>query len=179
MKRSIPYLMLMVVILAPWLTELLGQMPPTTFPDHDVAYVCNPTSGNGAPVTFKFTPVPGPHFDVFVGTIPSTGDALDPVIVSVTNSANVDITTGTVKLVAATAGLALTVNATDNIGVVTGKLDVDGVMATPFGNGIEKLPTPFYVRWNSSNIAAGPHSFRLTVCDATKHCASRTWSMTK
>ncbi len=155
-----------------------AQMP-TTFPDHDVAYVCNPTVGAGAPVTFHFTPIPSPHFDVFVGNITPVNDTIDPVIVSVTNSANVDITTGAVKLIAATAGLSMTITATDNVGVVSGKLEVDGRLATPFGNGVDVLPSPFYVRWNSNTIAAGVHAMRLSVCDAAKLCAVRTWSMTK
>jgi hypothetical protein len=180
-KHTFLYVMLMVLTAICLGASVMYslQQPPTTFPDHDVAYVCNPTDAAGAPVTFKFTPIPSPHFDVFVGNNPALSDTIDPVITSVTNSANVDITTGAVKLVAATAGLAMTVTASDNVGVVSGKLEVDGRLATPFGNSIDVLPPSFYVRWNSTTIAAGIHTMRLSVCDAAKHCAVRTWSMTK
>lgn len=156
-----------------------AQAPTTMFPDHDVAYTCTPSDGNGAPVQFKFTPVPSPRFEVSVGNKTPNGDSLNPVLNSITNSAGTDITTGAVRLLAANNGLAITVNATDNVGIVTGKLEMDGVLATPFGNGLDVLPNPFYVRWNSKTIGLGSHAFRLSVCDAALNCTQRTWSMTR
>lgn len=161
----------------PFLTY--SQTPLTAFPDHDVAYSCVSTLGDSAPITFKFTAVPSPHFEVITGNRPVSTDTMNPTIVSVTSSAGVDLTTGAVKLLAANSGLSLTVGASDNVGIVSGKLEVDGVMATPFGNGLEVLPNPFYVRWNSKTIAAGSHALRLTVCDAALNCSQRTWSMTR
>jgi hypothetical protein len=158
---------------------LFGQLPPMAFPDHDVAYSCVSTIGDGAPITFKFTAVPTPHFEVITGNRPVSNDTMNPIIVSVTSSAGVDLTTGAVKLLAANNGLSLTVGASDNVGIVSGKLEVDGVIATPFGNGLEVLPNPFYVRWNSRSIAVGNHGLRLTVCDAALNCSQRTWSMTR
>lgn len=158
----------------------LSQTPTSGFPDHDVAYTCTPTVGNGPLVNFKFSNLPGPHFDVSVG-IPPNGivDTQNPVIVSVTNSAGIDVTTGGVKLLDANHGLPITVTANDNVGVVGGKLEVDGKMATPFGNGIDVLPVSYFIRWNAKTITLGPHTFRLTVCDITQNCAVRTWSMTR
>lgn len=157
----------------------IAQLPPTTFPDHDVAYTCVQTTGVGPGVQFKFTNVPSPHFDVSVSTTLPTNDLELPVIASITSSAGADLTTGAVKLVTATAGLAATVTASDNMGVVIGKLEVDGKIATPFGNGLDVLPNSFYVRWNAKTVSAGAHVFRLTVCDAAQNCAAKTWSMTK
>jgi hypothetical protein len=185
MKLKFPWNLLITGLLATvvaWpIMSLMdaAQLPVKSFPDHDVAYSCLPTIGDGPAITFKFTNVPNPRFDVSVSTTPATTDLELPVIASVTNSAGIDITSGAVKLVTATAGLAATVTATDNTGVVIGKLEVDGKIATPFGNGLDVLPNSFYVRWNAKSVSAGAHVFRLAVCDAALNCAVKTWSMTK
>lgn len=156
-----------------------AQAPPMTFPDHDVAYTCVPTDGAGAPVQFTFTNTPTARFDVKLGPTPASPDRSNPVITAITNSAGADLTTGAIRLLAVNNGLSLTISASDDVGIVTGKLEVDGKMATPFGNGLDVLPNPFYVRWNSKTIPAGSHALRLSVCDAGLNCAERTWSMTR
>ena len=156
----------------------LGQAPPPgPLPDHVVAYTCNPTSGNGPVVAIKFDPAPFPNVHAVIGPPLNPTDTVAPVISAITNSANVDQTTGTVKFVPATNGLALTVTAIDNVGVVVGTLEVDGKVATPFGNGTDILPGSFYVRWNTPSIALGPHTLRLTVWDAAGNPAVKTWVM--
>lgn len=157
----------------------LSQTPASPFPDHDVAYTCTPTVGNGPVVQFRFTNVPGPQLQANIGTVTPSTDTMNPVIVSITNSAGVDVTSGTVKLLDANHGLPITVTANDNVGVVAGKLEVDGTMATPFGNGLDVLPNSFFVRWNSKTVTVGPHTFRLSVYDAAGNAAVKTWSMTK
>jgi hypothetical protein len=158
---------------------LFSQMPPTIFPDHDVAYSCNPVLGTGAPFQLRFTNFPAPHFDVAVGNVPASTDSMNPIILSVTTTSGIDVTSGNVKLLAANNGLSITVTATDNIGVVGGRLDVDGKLGTPFGSGTDILPSTFYVRWNAKTITAGAHTFRLTVWDSNQNQAERTWGMTK
>lgn len=177
--QRLSFAIMVLALLAIGAVCIFGQTPPTMFPDHEVAYTCIPTAGSGAAVQFKFSPAPAPHFEVNVGNTPSTGDILNPVIVSVTNSAGIDITTGAVKLLAANNGLSATVAAMDNTGIVGGKLEVDGKLATPFGNGFDILPSPFYIRWNAKTVSAGIHNFRLTVWDVGQNKAERTWSMTK
>lgn len=172
-------LVVLAIVLAFGASIARAQVSPYSFPDHDVVYSCVSTAGDGIPFTFSFNGIPQPHYAVVVGTRTPSTDTLVPIITSVTNSAGADLTTGAIKLLAANAGLSLTVSASDNVGIVSGKLEVDGVTATPFGNGLEVLPNPFYVRWNSKTITAGSHAMRLTVCDAAFNCTQRTWSMTK
>lgn len=151
--------------------------PPGPSPDHLVAYACTPTMGNGPTVAFNFNPAPFPNIHAVIGAVPNSTDKLNPTIASVTTSAGIDLTTGLVRLSLANAGLAFTVTATDNVGVVSGTVEVDGKLATPFGNGIDVLPGQFYVRWNAKSISAGDHAFRLTVWDAAGNPAERTWMM--
>ena len=152
---------------------------PFPFPPQDVAYNCVPLSGNSQPLTFKFTTTPSPHFQLDIKSQPAPTDVTAPVFVSVTNSAGIDVTAGAVRLLDANFGLPITVRATDDVGVVGGKLEVDGKLATPFGNDLDVLPTPFYVRWNAKTISAGAHAFSLTVWDAAGNKTVKTWSMTK
>jgi len=174
--------LIMAAVVISWLFIIhivLAQQPPMTFPDHDVSYNCVPTVGAGAPVTFKFTAVPSPHFDVTMGNDPVSPDHQHPVLVSITNTAGVDVTTGNVRLLAGNNGLPITITAADSVGVVGGRLDVDGKLGTPFGNGSDVLPSTFYVRWNARTIAPGLHNFKLTVWDAAQNKAEKTWTMTK
>lgn len=179
--RNICSILLFFVLLSLWLGgfRIQAQAPPSSFPDHDVAYNCVPTLGNGAPVQFKFTAAPAPRFDVTVGNVPASGDTQNPVIVSITNTAGVDVTHGAVRLLAANNGLPITITATDNVGVVGGRLDVDGNLGTPFGNGVDVLPSVFYVRWNAKTVSFGVHNFKLTLWDSSQNKAERSWTMTK
>jgi hypothetical protein len=151
--------------------------PPGPLPDHVVSYTCAPTAGNGPTVLIKFDPAPFPNVHAVIGPPLNTTDKTAPTIASVTNSAGVDQTTGAVKFVPASNGLALTVTASDNVGIVVGTLEVDGKVATPFGNGVDVLPGSFYVRWNTPSIAIGPHTLKLTVWDAAGNPAVKSWVM--
>lgn len=174
--RKINYLTTAVILLS---LAVIAWAGPPQLPDHDVAYQCLPIVGNGPPVQIKFTNTPFAQLQASIGISPQSNDTQSPVIVSVTNSAGVNLLPGNVKLLAANNGLPLTVTATDNVGVVGGKLEVDGKLATPFGNGIDVQPSPIYVRWNAKTVPIGLHTLRLTIWDAANNTTAISWSMTK
>jgi hypothetical protein len=177
--KLIAYLFTLVFAVLVVVAIATAQTPTSVFPSTDIAYTCTATRGNAPPVEFKFTAAPAPHVDVYFGPPATSGDMQSPIIARVTNTSGVDLLSGSVKLLAANNGLPLTVTASDNVGVVLAILSVDGVNVTQTGNGKDALPQVFYLRWNSTTVALGPHVFRLQVFDKSNNMADRNWSMTR
>lgn len=138
-------------------------------------YWCTlPTAGSPAIyrfVRFPFPPAPGPPIGQ---TTPA--DITPPIINSIIYSGGRDVLPGNVAIPATTNGVPFTVNASDDFAVMFYQLEVDGHAGPRDGNGIDALPTPFYVRWNAVP-AAGPHSFHLVVWDSNLNGADKTWIM--
>jgi hypothetical protein len=146
----------------------------TPVPARDYTYAC--TSPTGPAFTFHFLQFP--FQSIIAGLIPpaSPANSIAPVISSVIYSGGKDVLPGTVKIPASTNGVPLTITATDDIGVMYYQLEIDGRAGPRDGNGVDVLPTPFYVRWNATP-ALGPHTFRLTVWDGSFNPAEKIWTM--
>jgi len=158
--------------------DIQAQLPTSAFPEHDFTYTCTPTNGTAPPLEFKFTAAPAPHVDVFFGVPAASNDKQPPVISTVLNSVNVNVLTNNVRITT-TNGVPLTITASDNVGVVWYRLDVDGLEGPKDGNAALILPTTFYTRWNARNVAAGSHHFKLTVSDLAGNLAVKEWEMTR
>jgi len=152
--------------------------PPSIFPSQDFTYTCTPTNGTAPPVEFKFTAAPAPHVDVFFGANVASNDKTPPVINSVLNSVNVNVLPGGIRITT-TNGVPLTITASDNVGVVWFRLDVDGLEGPKDGNAALILPLTFYARWNARNVAPGLHHFKLTVSDLAGNQAVKEWDMVR
>ncbi len=102
-------------------------------------------------------------------------DATPPVISSVIYSGGADVLGGAVKIPA--NGVPFTVTASDNVGVMSAKLFIDGEEG-PKDGGAHLLPSPFFLRWNAPvSLALGVHNFRLVVWDGSGNFATKTWTM--
>jgi hypothetical protein len=162
-----------VLLLSIWLGgyRIQAQMPA---PTRDYTYAC--TSPTGPAFTFHFLQFPFQSIIASLTPPASPANSIAPVISSVIYSGGKDVLPGTVKIPASTNGVPLTITATDDIGVMYYQLEIDGRAGPRDGNGVDVLPTPFYVRWNATP-ALGPHTFRLTVWDGSFNPAEKIWTM--
>lgn len=77
-----------------------------------------------------------------------------------------DITAPTVSITSpsnsatVTGAIYVTVNASDNVGVKTVNLSVDGIAV------VSSIVSPFIITWNSATVANGTHTLSVTAIDA-------------
>lgn len=113
---------------------------------------------------------------------PPSADNIAPIITTVLYSGNT-AAVETVKIPAASVSVQFSVSASDNIGLKSFNLYVDGAFVSSGSGGTELLAAnaqPFAVRWNAAVITSGVHNFRLIVYDAAKNASQeRLWTMTK
>lgn len=147
-------------------------------PVHDYSYTCQ--SPNGGPkFTMLYKDYPFQSIQTVLNNPPASTDTVSPVIVGVTNSANLSLLTNTVGINPTLNGLPVTVSAGDNVGIRDASLYVDGNLVTMTSSVNDVLPAVFYLRWNARAISPGIHAFKLSVWDAAGNVAEKNWTMVR
>jgi len=121
--------------------------------------------------------MPGPIPNNIGLPFPITTDQVDPIIESVKWKTN-DLATampamGTVNV------WTFDVKASDNLGVGSALLYVDGQPVGWQGSGGKYLPATFKIQYTDTGIASGQHAFKLYVYDRVGRHDTFDWSMTK
>jgi hypothetical protein len=112
-----------------------------------------------------------------VATDDST-DKIKPVISKVLGPTGSSVLTNSGKITS--QSMMFTVSATDNIGIQSYFLQVDGRDVIPGAGGDSNLPPTFKLVWNANVQSVGTHSFSLKVCDAAGNCSEpAVWRMVK
>ncbi len=117
---------------------------------HTITAVARDATGNSATAT-------GVVVTVSNGTIP-TPDVANP-IVSVTIPVNNTVVSG--------SSVALSANASDNVGVVGVQFRIDGINV-----GVEDTIAPYSITWDSTGVANGIHQITASARDAAGNSAT-------
>ncbi len=158
----------------------LSAQDATKTPIH---FTCTSTEASTVKVEMDLDRDPIDALRVLISNIkPTSADTTAPVITSVFYSGST-APVESVKIPATSVSVQFSVSGSDDVGVQSFVLYVDGALVSSGNGGTQLLAAngqAFAVRWNAAVIPAGSHSFKLVVYDAaTNPSAARVWQMVK
>lgn len=152
--------------------SLMAQEPGPN-PIIDAMFYCN--SPTAAPFTMHYKRFPD-AIQTDVNQLVMSSDAVAPNIAAVIVSGGSSVLGNTAKINPLSNGVPFTVSASDDVGITSASLYIDGKLATAAADG-DGLPSLFYLRWNARAVAPGVHAFRLLVWDKAGNLSEKTWTM--
>lgn len=144
----------------------------------DSSFVCTSIDPMPQRVDVDLTHFP---FDQVTVKMVATANDLDktkPVISKITGPTGANVLTGNGKITS--QSVMFTVTASDDTGIQSYFLQVDGHDVIPGAGGDSSLPPSFKLYWNANVQSVGSHSFNLKVCDKAGNCSEpAVWKMVK
>jgi hypothetical protein len=131
-----------------------------------------------APYTFSWTASSGTHTIVAIAKDAAGNSASNSISVS-QNVVSSDVTAPTVSITSPASGssvsgtVSVTVSASDNVGVKSVTLSVDGTVVSTLTS------APYNFSWNSTNVADGNHSLSAKATDAAGNTNTSTITVAK
>lgn len=183
-KSAAEYLAMIVVLSVSSAASFRSAQTPTPpAPAQPVHFKCDSDSIPGLSVMVDLDRDPLEQLRINIAKVlPPSTDTTPPQIKSVLYT-GLTAPVETVKIPATQTSVQFSVIGSDDVGLKSFNLYIDGAFVSGGSGGTELLAangSAFAVRWNAAMIRPGAHTFRLVLYDAVGNAsADKIWSMVK